>query len=75
MVESAEDMEARRAAKAVGLQARKGWRLEGPPNAWKEDFNGFQLFDPERLTVVAGECFDMTAEDVIKWCGKEAARQ
>ena len=74
MVESAEDMDARRAARAVGLHARKGWWLGGLLRAWRQDFDGFQLFDPKRLAVVAGQGFDMTAEDVIEWCGKEAAK-
>ena len=51
---------ARRAAKAAGLQARKS-RLGSPI----DNAGGFQLIDPDQNYIVAGEKFDLTAEEVI----------
>lgn len=58
------DSRARRAARRVNLEARKSrWRLGTPDN-----HGGFQLIDPFGNYLVAGERYDMTAEDVIEWC-------
>jgi len=55
---------ARRAAKRVGLHAHKSrWRLGTIDNR-----GGFQLLDPYRNWIVAGEKHDMSAEDVIAYC-------
>ena len=62
--EAALEARARRAAKRAGFVARKStWRLGSIDN-----FGGFQIIDPETNLVVAGRRFDMTADDVIKWC-------
>lgn len=55
---------AHRAAKSVGCVARKSpWRRNSIDN-----LGGFLIVDRESNLVVAGRRFDMTAEDVIKWC-------
>ncbi len=55
---------ARRAAKKVGLVARKSrWRANSLDN-----HGGFMLVEPRRNYLVAGEHFDLTAEAVIDWC-------
>ena len=56
--------QARRAAKRVGLRARKSrWRAGSIDN-----FGEFMIIDPERNWVVAGARFDFTAEDVVEFC-------
>ena len=60
---------ARRAAKRVGLVARKSrWRQGSIDN-----FGEFMLVDPYRNFAVAGSRFDMSAEQVIEFCAEEAA--
>jgi len=55
---------ARNAARSVGLIARKTrWRRDSIDNR-----GGFMLIEPNGNRVVAGERFDMTAEDVIAYC-------
>ena len=54
---------ARRAAKRVGLLARKSRQRRSLDN-----HGGFMLVEPRRNYLVAGEHFDLTAEDVIDWC-------
>jgi hypothetical protein len=55
---------ARRAAKRIGLYAKKSrWRSGSIDN-----FGGFMLVDPYINCVVNGERFNMSAEDVIKFC-------
>ena len=62
---------ARRAAKRVGLRARKSrWRLGTIDNR-----GGFQLLDPYRNWIVAGEKLDMSAEDVIAYCASREGPQ
>jgi hypothetical protein len=52
---------ARRAAKRIGLKARKSrWRAVSLDN-----HGDFMMIDPDGNWVVAGSRFDMTAEDVI----------
>ena len=62
--EKAPDARARRAAKRVGLVARKSrWRLGSIDN-----FGKFMLVNPYSNFCVAGQRFDMAAEDVIDFC-------
>jgi hypothetical protein len=64
------DARARRAARSAGLSARKSrWRLGSIDN-----FGGFILLDSYSGNVVAGERFDMTAEDVIAFCHQQMVR-
>jgi hypothetical protein len=66
ITENARDHRARRAAKRVGLMARKSrWRVNSIDN-----YGGFQLIN-ERNWIVRGERFDLTAEDVIVWCNQQ----
>jgi hypothetical protein len=53
------DHRARRAAKSVGLIARK-------------KHGGFQLIEPLSNAVVAGERFDLSAEEVLEVCKARA---
>ena len=62
--EKAMDARARRAAKRVGLFATKS-RWHG----FSLDNHGhFMLVDPSSNSVVGGQRFDMTAEEVIESC-------
>ena len=56
------ESQARSAAKKVGLRAHKS-RSQHIGN-----LDGFQLLDPKRAKVVAGERYDMTPLDVINFC-------
>jgi hypothetical protein len=57
---------ARRAAKRVGLKARKSrWRAGSIDN-----FGDFQIIDPKHNWVVAGAKFDCTADDVVEFCAE-----
>lgn len=58
------DSRARRAAKRVGLCAIKSRRLRGTVN----NLGDYRLIDPMCNAVVAGERFDLTAEEVIEVC-------
>ena len=62
--QAAIDARARRAAKRFGLVARKSRCQVGTINNRGE----FQLIDPVRNVIVAGERCDLTAEDVIALC-------
>jgi hypothetical protein len=58
------DSQARRAAKRVGLLARKSrWRRDTIDN-----FGDFMLIEPRLNCVVAGSRFDLTAADVVELC-------
>ena len=62
--DKAMDARARRAAKCVGLSARKSrWRRDSIDN-----FGDYMLIDLYGNYTVAGFRFDMTAEDVIAFC-------
>jgi hypothetical protein len=64
--ESAKDARARRAAKRVGLLARRSrWRLGTVDNR-----GGFMLIDAFENRIVEGEKFDLSAEDVIALCAE-----
>ncbi len=65
--EKALDARARRAARRVGLVARKSrWRLGSIDNA-----GGFMLIEPACNYAVAGFKFDLAPEAVIAWCQDE----
>ena len=64
--ERAVDARARRAAKKVGLLARKSRRRAGSA----ENFGQFMLVDADSKRAVAGFRYDMTAEQVIEYCTK-----
>ena len=67
--EHSED-QARRAAKRVGLRARKSrWRAHSSDNC-----GGFQIIDPMRNWIVAGEKFNCTADDVVEFCARYEGR-
>ena len=58
------EQRARRAAKRVGLIARKSrWRRDSIDN-----YGGFMLVDPGPNIPVAGFRFDMTPQEVIEHC-------
>lgn len=60
------DDRARRAAKRIGLLACKSrWRA-----GTSDNIGGFQLLDPNRNWVLAGERFNLTAGQVIEYCTK-----
>jgi hypothetical protein len=64
------DDQARRAAKRVGLKARKSrWRANSIDNR-----GGFQIIDPMRNRIVAAEKYNYTADDVVEFCAKYQAR-
>jgi hypothetical protein len=66
MNEAALESRARRAAKRIGLKARRSrWRRDSIDN-----LGGFMLVDPDRNMIVAGSRYDLTPEDVIKICSK-----
>jgi hypothetical protein len=63
----ASDKRARRAARRIGLLARKSrWRRDTIDN-----HGGYRLIDPYRNYVVAGCRFDLTAADVVELCERE----
>ncbi len=58
------DCRARRSARKADLVAKKSrWRRNSVDN-----LGGFMLVDPHLNAVVAGERFDMSAEDAIEYC-------
>lgn len=61
------DARARRAAKRVGLYAKKSRARVGTA----DNFGGFMLVDGFTNTGVIGERFDLSAEDVIAYCRKD----
>jgi hypothetical protein len=66
--DSALDHRARRAAKRIGLVARKSrWRRDSIDN-----YGGFMLIDPYRNFAVCGQRYDLTADDVIEYCNGAA---
>ena len=62
------DSRARSAARKVGLTMKKSRRREDIDN-----FGEYMLVDPFRNVVVSGERFNMSAEEVIQFCGDLAA--
>jgi hypothetical protein len=68
MISQVSESSARRAAKRVGLLARKSqWRKNSVDNR-----GGFMILDPWRNVIVAGEKFDLSADDVVEYCQREA---
>jgi hypothetical protein len=63
------ESQARRAAKGVGLIARKTrWRRDSIDN-----HGGFQLIDPFTNTVADGVRFDLSPEEVVERCKKDGS--
>ena len=66
VTEAALDSRARRAAKRIGLEARRSrWRRDSIDNR-----GGFMLVNQNNC-IVAGERFDMSAEEVIAYCAED----
>jgi hypothetical protein len=64
--ENALEQRARRAARRVGLVARKSrWRANSADN-----YGGFMLVDASANFVVYGSRFDLSAEEVIDYCSE-----
>jgi hypothetical protein len=64
LADQALDARARRAARRVGLMARKSrWRAGTVDN-----LGGFMLIDPYINAMVDGSRFDMSAEEVLEHC-------
>lgn len=62
--EAAIDARARRAAKRIGLFACKStWRKGTIDNQ-----GGYRLLDRNNNFIVAGERYDLTADEVLKFC-------
>ena len=58
---------ARRAARRVGLVTKKSrWRKHSIDNRGE-----FMLLDANRNAVVAGEKFDLSAEDILAFCAEQ----
>jgi len=55
---------ARRAAKRVGLLARKSRQGVGTI----DNLGGFRLIDPDGNFIVAGERFDLDPDEIIELC-------
>jgi hypothetical protein len=67
LLEEALDARARRAARKVGLLARKSrWRAGTVDN-----YGGFMLVDPRTNLAVDGTRYDLSAEYVIDFCRAE----
>jgi hypothetical protein len=65
--ESALEQRARRAARRVGLVARKSrWRVNSPDN-----LGGFMLVDPRTNVPADGFKYDLSAEYVIGYCSDD----
>jgi hypothetical protein len=61
------DPTARRAAKHIGLVAKKS----RPRRYSIDNLDGFRLIDPFQNRIVAGERFAMTADEVIDFCREQ----
>jgi hypothetical protein len=62
---------ARRAARRIGLVARKSrWRKNSIDN-----FSDFMLIEPTSNAVMAGSRFELTANEVIEYCKAIADRR
>ncbi|MEI7296584.1 hypothetical protein WCQ02_30960 [Paraburkholderia tropica] len=60
------ESKARRAAKRVGLNMTKSRRAESADN-----LGHFMLINSSANSIVAGEKYDMTAEQVIAYCAAQ----
>jgi hypothetical protein len=64
LAQRVEDDRARRAARKMGLVARRSrWRTNTIDNQ-----GGFRVIDPLNNLILAGERYDLTAGDVIEFC-------
>ncbi len=63
---TAMEARARRAARGAGMVVRKSRRELSLDNC-----GGFMLVDPRTNFPVDGSRYDMTAEDVIRWCQED----
>jgi hypothetical protein len=72
MTEHAIDSRARRAAARVGLRALKSRQRLHVPNI--DNHGDFMLVDVQTSFCVAGERFQLTAEDVVQFCQRRARR-
>jgi hypothetical protein len=62
------EQRARRAAKRIGLIAKKSrWRAGSIDNR-----GGFMLIDPYTNGVVSGSRFDLSPEDILDYCAQRA---
>jgi hypothetical protein len=62
------DAQARRAAERLGLKAKRSrWRAGTSDNR-----GGFQILNPHRNRIIVGEKFELSAEDVIAFCGERS---
>jgi hypothetical protein len=61
------DSAARRAAQRAGYVARKSW--------WRkyslDNFGDFMLVDPQYNIPIAGSRYDLSAAEVVEYCGGE----
>ena len=62
-MDEASESGARRAARKVGLVARKSCCRQDMDNRGE-----FQILDPDRNWIVAGEKFDLSPDDVVRFC-------
>ena len=63
------EQRARRAAKRIGLIAKKSrWRAGSIDNR-----GGFMLIEPYSNGVVSGSRFDLSAEDILDYCAPKTA--
>jgi hypothetical protein len=64
--EQALESRARRAAQRAGLFAKKSrWR-----RGTVDNYGGFTLINPQSNWIVAGERFDLSAQDVLEYCAE-----
>jgi len=56
--------QARRRAKRIGLIAKKTCRRANSV----DNHGGFMLIEPERNIIIAGDRFDLSAEQVLELC-------
>jgi hypothetical protein len=71
MTEQALEARAQRVAKRVGLMATKSrWRRDSIDN-----FGGFMLVNARHDWVVAGSRFNLSAEDVLEYCGERGGHE
>ncbi len=64
-------VEARRAARRVGLLVRKSRQRANVPNL--DNIGELMLVDGERGYVVAGSRFDLSPQDVLEICASRAS--
>jgi hypothetical protein len=67
MSDALENRERRVAWKIRYLAKKSRWRRGSVDN-----HGGFMIIDPYRNSIVAGDRFDMSAQDVIEWVAERA---